>query len=70
MTMNMQRIVQCVLGMSTVNMEKRFQLKVKCDRCNHSWDTNTNMKYYVTCPDCKRPVDIRAMTGVKRVDFS
>lgn len=49
-------------------MEKRFQLKVKCDRCGYEWDTNTQMKYYVTCPDCKRPVSINHLTGVDRLD--
>ena len=51
-------------------MEKRFQLKVKCDKCTYEWNTNTNMKYYVTCPDCKRPVSIGHLTVVERMDLS
>ncbi len=49
-------------------MDKRFQLKIKC-KCGYEWDTNTNMKYYVTCPDCKSPVSIAHLTGVERLDL-
>ena len=50
-------------------MEKRFQLKdVKCS-CGKLWSPNTDMKYYVTCPDCHRPVSIAHLTGVERLDL-
>lgn len=50
-------------------IDKRFTFTVEC-LCGYKWETNTNMKYYVTCPDCKKPVYIGDKTGVKRLDFS
>jgi len=38
-------------------LNKRFSLTVKCP-CGYSWICETNMKYYVNCPDCRKSVDI------------
>jgi len=45
---------------------KRFQLKIKCE-CGYEWDANTNMKYYVNCPDCRKMVSIGHLTGVEKI---
>ena len=45
---------------------KRFQLKIKC-KCGYEWETNTNMKYYVNCPDCRKMVSVGHLTGVDKI---
>jgi len=47
---------------------KRFSFKIKCD-CGYEWDSNTNMKYYVNCPDCRKSVYVGDKTGVERLDL-
>lgn len=46
---------------------KRFSFHIKCD-CGYEWNTNTNMKYYVNCPDCRKSVDVSHLTGVVKLD--
>ena len=46
---------------------KRFSFKIKCDNCSYEWECNTNMKYYVNCPDCRKSVDVSHLTGVNKL---
>lgn len=38
------------------------KIHIVCDNCSYEWDYEGNMKYYATCPDCKRNNAIREQT--------
>jgi len=33
-------------------------MKLKCKKCKKEWEYKGNNKYFATCPDCLRKVDI------------
>jgi len=34
----------------------KMEKKVKCPKCNHEWETKSNL-LYVTCPSCLRKIE-------------
>jgi hypothetical protein len=32
--------------------------KIKCNKCNHSWEYKGKSDYYVTCPSCYTKINI------------
>ena len=44
---------------------KVVYIKVKCEKCGHSWDYHGKSKWYLACPKCKNTININELTEKK-----
>ena len=48
---------------------KVVYIKVKCEKCGHSWNYDGKSKWYLACPKCKNTININELTEKDRIKW-